>query len=435
MRVCQSRERDPLSDWLPFQVRAFRSAVPHFRRVCCRLVYAAKTLDSARMSKRKVTFEDGAGDEEPSKRRLAEEVGRPGSRFKGKHSLDSDEEDEEEEECGDSGKYNMLAPEDVEGQESATIESEGGVRITPFNLSEEMEEGHFDSEGNYFLKKEEQIRDHWLENIDWVRIKERAEPTLAEADESDTDEGRAPLGMKALLEGILELLLPGETVAKGIQRLGGSGERRRGKGRRERGGRRAGRGRGLRSKERDDSPAEEKGRADSEMDVEESGPDAGQERRNVPGGKQEVRGESTEGTEGCREGQKVSEPAAEPLEQLISLADQMVAIGVYEVYQDTYEKLAYRLRGLAPPRAVDMFADEEEAREETKRASPSADDVLWEYKWENTEEAQLYGPFTSCQMQDWVDQGYFQDGVYCRRLSSSGGQFYNSQRIDFDLYV
>ncbi|XP_075439008.1 CD2 antigen cytoplasmic tail-binding protein 2 [Ascaphus truei] len=120
------------------------------------------------MSKRKVTFQDGPEDEEPNKKRLPDTPGGPGSRFKGKHSLDSDEEDDEEEAEGcDSTKYNMLSTDDVEGQESATLESEGGVRITPFNLDEEMEEGHFDSEGNYFLRKEEQVRDNWLENIDW----------------------------------------------------------------------------------------------------------------------------------------------------------------------------------------------------------------------------------------------------------------------------
>lgn len=37
----------------------------------------------------------------------------PGSRFKGKHSLDSDEEDEGEEENG--SKYNILDSDDVEG--------------------------------------------------------------------------------------------------------------------------------------------------------------------------------------------------------------------------------------------------------------------------------------------------------------------------------
>lgn len=87
-------------------------------------------------------------------------------------------------------------------------------------------------------------------------------------------------------------------------------------------------------------------------------------------------------------------------------------------------------------------------------------DVMWEYKWENTGDAELYGPFTSAQMQvsslllglssptsvilpqfcllslqTWVSEGYFPDGVYCRKLDPPGGQFYNSKRIDFDLYT
>ena len=33
------------------------------------------------------------------------------------------------------------------------------------------------------------------------------------------------------------------------------------------------------------------------------------------------------------------------------------------------------------------------------------DDVMWEYKWENTDEAELHGPFTSQQMLEWVTAG------------------------------
>lgn len=50
----------------------------------------------------------------------------------------------------------------------STIDCDEGVPITPFNLHEEMQEGHFDAEGNYFIKKEKDIRDNWLDNIDWV---------------------------------------------------------------------------------------------------------------------------------------------------------------------------------------------------------------------------------------------------------------------------
>lgn len=38
-------------------------------------------------------------------------------------------------------------------------------------------------------------------------------------------------------------------------------------------------------------------------------------------------------------------------------------------------------------------------------------------------------------LQTWVSEGYFPDGVYCRKLDPPGGQFYNSKRIDFDLYT
>ena len=38
-------------------------------------------------------------------------------------------------------------------------------------MKEELEEGHFDTEGNYHWKKEGNIRDNWLENIDWVKVR------------------------------------------------------------------------------------------------------------------------------------------------------------------------------------------------------------------------------------------------------------------------
>lgn len=43
--------------------------------------------------------------------------------------------------------------------------------------------------------------------------------------------------------------------------------------------------------------------------------------------------------------------------------------------------------------------------------------------------------FCVCFFQDWVDDGYFNDGVYCRRKDQEGAQFYNSKRLDFELYT
>nr|XP_020669179.1 CD2 antigen cytoplasmic tail-binding protein 2 isoform X1 [Pogona vitticeps]XP_020669181.1 CD2 antigen cytoplasmic tail-binding protein 2 isoform X1 [Pogona vitticeps] len=371
------------------------------------------------MSKRKVTFEDqGDEDEEemslPKKKLVEPAIGGPGSRFKGKHSLDSDEEDDEDDE-GRGSKYDILASDDVEGQESATIDYEDGVRITPFNLQEEMEEGHFDSEGNYFLKKEAMIRDNWLDNIDWVRIKEqppgRKKVPTDSVEDNNEDEGddledvQVPLEKKELLEGMVDLVQPGETVARAIQRLGDKG-----------GPKNSGRQRKpwSRLKASETEPAEE--------------------------------GET----------QKLGSPERkEQLERLSGLADQMVARGVYEIYGETREKLALRLQALQHPPAasaaaepeLDMFAEDiDEAKLGEKKPAAGSEEqqvgddnaiseVMWEYKWENTNTSELYGPFSSSQMQDWVSQGYFPDGVYCRKADNSEGQFYNSKRIDFDLYT
>ncbi|XP_017274815.1 CD2 antigen cytoplasmic tail-binding protein 2 [Kryptolebias marmoratus] len=376
------------------------------------------------MSKRKVTFEDGNGefdleDDGPNKK-SCEAVSGPGSRFKGKHSLDSDEEDDEE--VTNSSKYNILASDDVEGQEGATIDFDEGVSITPFNLEEEMQEGHFDSEGNYFVKKETQIRDNWLDNIDWVKIKEQpvkkkkglgAKRTRRAGDEDEAEEEKqreeqqadqeeeeeeeevpaedplASLTQKQLVEAVVELLTPGETVAAALRRLGGLGGRKKGKLREE------------------NEPTEEITRD------------------------------------------------AEKLDKLTALADRLVGSGMFEIYQQTYEKLAYVMKSMSSKQPavgkkrsgdddeedeLDMFGDKfdekiVEKSEDEEEDKTVSDEVMWEYKWENKDNSEIYGPFTSQQMQGWVDEGYFSSGVYCRRVDQEGSQFYNSRRIDFELYT
>ena len=118
------------------------------------------------------------------------------SRFKAKHSLDSDEEDEVKE-------SSVMDEEEIEGQEDSTVVGgwvwgdtavvctykgrrrtncsllyptlfqtyEEGICITPFNLKSEMEEGYFDSDGNYFEKQDpDKVEDTWLEGVDWDKV-------------------------------------------------------------------------------------------------------------------------------------------------------------------------------------------------------------------------------------------------------------------------
>jgi len=63
-------------------------------------------------------------------------------------------------------------------------------------------------------------------------------------------------------------------------------------------------------------------------------------------------------------------------------------------------------------------------------------DEMWEYKWEDTNDAEIHGPFSSLQMLEWTNENYFPDGVLVRKTSSApDGAFYSSRRIDFELYV
>ena len=70
-----------------------------------------------------------------------------------KHSLDSDEELEDVNGADDE----KLNDDDIEGQEDFTIEKDGEIKITPFNLQEEQEEGHFAKDGNFVWKKEKEV--------------------------------------------------------------------------------------------------------------------------------------------------------------------------------------------------------------------------------------------------------------------------------------
>jgi CD2 antigen cytoplasmic tail-binding protein 2 len=42
------------------------------------------------------------------------------------------------------------------------VDEEDGTKFEPFNLTAEREEGHFDEEGNYVERKEEDEQDAWL---------------------------------------------------------------------------------------------------------------------------------------------------------------------------------------------------------------------------------------------------------------------------------
>ena len=261
-----------------------------------------------------------------------------------------------------------------------------------------MEEGHFDSAGNYFVKKDKEIRDEWLDGVDWQKIDERAAKIEKDKDEQFED---APEEINKIttMKSILEILKPGETVLKGLKRLGGktqtsSSASRKWKGKRK--------------------------RTDEDVETKDA----------VEISKSETMSENKD-----------------LLLKLTGLADDLLQAGMFSIYQDSYEKLAYKVKEIEKDKVEALEDDALEAAfqqrsgeksstpaEAPKEDAASENETNWFYKWKNNDEAEAFGPFGSSQMLEWVNQGFFGDGVWVRK-SDQSGNFYNSKRIDFELYT
>ncbi|XP_054749466.1 CD2 antigen cytoplasmic tail-binding protein 2 homolog [Lytechinus pictus] len=343
----------------------------------------------AEKMKRNVTFakQEEQGDGGPSESKRIKT-------FKEKHSLDSDEEDKVDEVAA----YQMHE-EEVEGaedDEDGIAESDDDIKITPFNLKQEMSEGHFDKDGNYHEKKGDDVRDEWLENIDWERLEEenamkRRADKGEEADDEDEGDAKVVRPELEVMRLMLGFMKEGESVTKAMQRLGGGKKRM---------------GSAAQRKFKNDSDSSNKVTAESKADM----------------------------------------------LKLTDLVDELVARGQFDMYQYTYEKIQHKLKQDEDAQAAkkdaefDMFAeevDEKKLTTNTKKEDESSsmgkseldpDKVYWEYKWENQEDADVYGPYESEQMENWTNQDYFKDGVWVRKVGS-GQNFYTSKRIDFSLYV
>lgn len=66
--------------------------------------------------------------------------------------------------------YNIMNEDEIEGEEEGIPKMEGEVKLTPFNMKEEMEEGHFDADGHFQWDKNNDVKDNWLDNLDWVKV-------------------------------------------------------------------------------------------------------------------------------------------------------------------------------------------------------------------------------------------------------------------------
>lgn len=310
-----------------------------------------------------------------------------------------------------SHRRNRLDENEIEGEEDgdARVDSDEEVKITPFNMKEELEEGHFDGDGHYHFNKEKDITDNWLDNIDWVKIKKDSNykqkynaaglpDSEAESSTDEEEEAKAKsFNLAATYKNIHELMKPKETVKKALQRLGGNKK-------------------------------------------------------------------LTTAQRWKLKKQGLVDENAEFVTKMTGYCDEILTrTGNMNVYEETFETVGQKIKDLEVRQArsnpnvvkdddLDMYADDFDTKEQVKlepgtstEASTSKtteeetkenDVQMWEYKI-TLEDEKIHGPFTSEQMQKFVDDGNFKEPVFVRKIEegSDDKPFYTSARIDFELYI
>lgn len=294
-------------------------------------------------------------------------------------------------------------------------------------MKEELEEGHFDGDGHFQWKKQKEIKDHWLDNLDWVKIgkfSDDRKQKLAENGEAQTskdgggglgdssdsedegnDESLKNFDVIAAYRRILELMKPGETVQRTLQRLG----------------------------------------------------------------KQSAKISSIERFRRKKAG--IVDENAALVTELTELTNKILTkMGNMNVYEETFEeisaKFASKLKGGGEfnltsgdkkvddtDDALDMYADDFDSKEqkqmhvdsnngessqqkdEPKTTELGIDDskITWEFKWK-LDDTECEGPYTTDQMYKWSLDGHFKDGVFVKKCGIDS-QFNSSNRIDFELYL
>ena len=299
-----------------------------------------------------------------------------------KHSIDSDEEEEVKKD-----KYEVLDDEDIEGQEDETIVKDGEVKITPFNLKEEREDGDFSADGAFIWKKTKEVNDAWLENIDWVKVKNvtSAEEKRQAVQDQREDEAEAAYDEAENYKAILDLMKPGETVARAIRRLSGA---------------------------TGSAPGQQRIMQQKQRKIEQK----------------LKKGQSLSSEEEALRSSRLD------MTKLTGLADAVLSrSGNMEIYEETYEKITYRLQQTEDDE-LDMFGDELDGKpQESEKKAIELPEVQWEFKWDNAPESEIHGPHSSSEMLKWQENNFFAKGVYVRKVGSK--DFTDGKRVDFDLYV
>ncbi|KAI9883248.1 MAG: hypothetical protein M1823_004987 [Watsoniomyces obsoletus] len=276
-----------------------------------------------------------------------------------------------------------VGAQDVDEEIGAGGKKSNAPRLSAFNMREELEEGRFDTQGNFVRKAgdPDAVHDTWLEGIS-----KKEQKRAREAEEKRLEDQRQrTLADDQLLTGdvlgtLITRLEKGETVLEALARIG----------------------KGLEKKKKKPQPKwmakkKTKGRQKEEDD------DA----------------MDLDRTNG-HDNDPVAESKRKDVDAITGAADLLLTRGNADIYGDTREALMRQYRRETGDDWVDSDPVVNASSENSTLLGKKANG-RWEYRWVDARDGgDVHGPYEGKMMKQWQDAGFFQEGVEFRRHIDTG---------------
>lgn len=201
------------------------------------------------------------------------------------------EDDEDKKKKKDKKKkVGLMKRSDIKGEEWNVPEDEEEEKMMPFNMDKDLEEGDFDENGHYIPKKDQnQVYDKWLEDItksDIIKAK-AAKEKQEEKQRKQDEEVEININKNEYYKALIMIMKPKETILSTMKRFGGSNKK-------------------------------------------------------VPKWKQKMLDKKNKNK---KEPEKeTSEKSKKSIEAITAIAEKMMNLGDYSIYEESYESIVRKLR-------------------------------------------------------------------------------------------
>jgi len=202
------------------------------------------------------------------------------------------DDDEDKKKKDKKKKVGLMKRSDIEGEEWNAPEDEEEEKMMPFNMDKDLEEGDFDENGHYIPKKDEnQVYDKWLEDItksDIMKAKAAKEKQEEKIRQQDKEELDINISKNEYYKALIMIMKPKETLLNAMKRFGGSNKK-------------------------------------------------------VPKWKQKMLEKKNKNKKEQPE-KETSEKSKKSIEAITAIAEKMMTLGDYSIYEESYESIVRKLR-------------------------------------------------------------------------------------------